>query len=211
MRALVVGAQRLGRVLASDMLHADHDVRILDSDEGRLARLPEGLRGRALRGSPLDRGTLDGALAGCDALAAVSFDDALNAVVALAARRELRVPLAIAVIGNPARAEALAGLGVHVICPTTRTAREVHLTLVRSGVESELLIGDQMGVYRADLPARLSGRTVRELERPGELMAIAIERGGRVLMAVPDLAMAEGDVLHVAATHRDDVVDLVRP
>lgn len=211
MRVLIVGAQRLGRVLASDLLHGDHDVRLLEPSEERLARLSEALQGRALHGSPMDRDTLAGALAGCDALVAVSPDDALNAVVALAARRELRVPLALAVIGSPARAEALAGLGVHVVCPTTRTARELHQTLVRSGVESELLMDGEAGVYRADLPARLSGRTLGELERPGELIAIAIERDGRVLMAVPDLALVDGDVLHIAAAHRDDVVGLVRP
>ena len=104
---------------------------------------------------------------------ALTPDDPLNAVVALAARRELRVPLAIAVIGNPARAEALAGLGVRVICPTTRAARELHQTLVRSGVQSELLMDGEAGVYRADLPARLSGRTLGELERPGEALRCA--------------------------------------
>jgi len=211
MRVLIVGAQRLGRVLAHDLLHGDHDVRFLDANEEGLTRLPEALQGRALHGSPLDRETLAGALAGCDALVALSPDDPLNAVVALAARRELRVPLANAVIGNPARAEALAGLGVHVVCPTTRTARELHQTLVRSGVEGELLMDGEVGVYRADLPARLSGRTLGELERPGELIAIAIERDGRVRMAAPDLALVEGDVLHIAAASRDDVVDLVRP
>jgi len=211
MRVLIVGAQRLGRVLAHELLHGDHDVRFLDANEEGLTRLPEALQGRALHGSPLDRETLAGALAGCDALVALSPDDPLNAVVALAARRELRVPLAIAVIGNPARAEALAGLGVHVVCPTTRTARELHQTLVRSGVEGELLMDGEVGVYRADLPARLSGRTLGELERPGELIAIAIERDGRVRMAAPDLALVEGDVLHIAAASRDDVVDLVRP
>ena len=211
MRVLIVGAQRLGRVLADDLLHGDHDVRLLEASEERLARLPEALQGRALHGSPMDRETLAGALAGCDALVAVSPDDALNAVVALAARRELRVPLAIAVIGNPARAEALAGLGVYVVCPTERTARELHQTLVRSGVDTELLLDGEAGVYRADLPARLTGRTLGELERPGELIAIAVEREGRVLMAVPDLLLVDGDVLHVAAAHRSDVVDLVRP
>jgi Trk K+ transport system NAD-binding subunit len=211
MRVLIVGAQRLGRVLAHELLHGDHDVRFLDANEEGLTRLPEALQGRALHGSPLDRETLAGALAGCDALVALSPDDPLNAVVALAARRELRVPLAIAVIGNPARAEALAGLGVHVVCPTTRTARELHQTLVRSGAEGELLMDGEVGIYRADLPARLSGRTLGELERPGELIAIAIERDGRVRMAAPDLALVEGDVLHIAAASRDDVVDLVRP
>ncbi len=211
MRVLIVGAQRLGRVLASDLVAGDHDVRILESSQERVAWLPEALSGRALHGSPLDRETLAGALAGCDALVALSPDDPLNAVVALAARHELHVPLAIAVIGSPARAEALAGLGVRVICPTTRTARELNQTLVRSGVESELLMDGEAGVYRADLPARLSGRTLGELERAGELIAIAVERDGRVLMAVPGLAVIEGDVLHIAAAHRHDVVDLVRP
>jgi trk/ktr system potassium uptake protein len=211
MRVLIVGAQRLGRVLANDLMHGDHDVRLLEASEERLARLPEALQGRALHGSPMDRVTLAGALAGCDALVAVAPDDALNAVVALAARRELRVPLAVAVIGNPARAEALAGLGVRVVCPTARTARELQQTLVRSGVDIELLMDGEAGVYRADLPARLTGRTLAELERRGELIAIAIERDGRVLLAVPELALADGDVLHVAAAHRGDVVDLVRP
>jgi trk system potassium uptake protein TrkA len=211
MRVLIVGATRLGRRLAGDLLHDGHDVRILEPDPGRLEILPEALTGRTLRGSPLDREDLAGALAGCDALATTTDHDALNAVVAIAGRRELRVPLAVALIANVARAEALSGLGIHVICPTTRTAREMHLTLVRSGLESELLLGGEAGVYRTDIPARLSGRAVREVERPGRVLAVAIERRGRVLLAVPDLMLSEGDVLHVAAVHRDDIAGLVGP
>jgi trk system potassium uptake protein TrkA len=209
MRALIIGAARLGRRLAEDLLHDGHDVRILDPQADRLAMLPDALTRRALHGSPLDRETLAGALAGCDTLAATTDDDALNAVVALAGRRELHVPLAIALIANPARAEALTGLGIHPVCPTTRTAREMHLTMVRSGIESELLLGGEAGVYRAEIAARLSGRAVRDVERPGHTLAVAIERGGRVLLAVPDLVLAEGDVLHIAAVHRDDVAALV--
>jgi trk system potassium uptake protein TrkA len=211
MKVLLVGASRLGRVLTIDLLHAGHDVRILDASEQRLAALPEPLQRHATHGPPLEHEALASAATGCDALAAVSDDDALNAVVALAARRELRVPAAVAVVGNPARAQALAGLGAQVICPTARTARELHLALVRSGVESELLLGGEAGVYRTEVPARLGGRTVAELERAGELRAVAVERDGRVLLAVRDLELAEGDVLHVAATDRDDVADLVRP
>lgn len=211
MRVLIVGAGRLGRVLAADLLHDGHDLRVLDPSAERLAVLPAALEGRALHGSPLERETLAGALAGCDAIAAVTEHDALNAVVALAARRELRVPLAVAVIGNPARAEALAGLGAHVVCPTARTARELHLTLVRSGVESELSLDGEAGVYRAEVPARLAGRAMRELERPGELVPIAVERNGRVLLAAPELTLLGGDLLHVAAAHHDHLADLVGP
>ena len=211
MRLLIVGANRLGRVLAADLEQHKHDVRVVDARAKRLAALPEALRQRTVHGSPLDRDTLERALAGCDALIALTRDDALNTVVAFAARRELHVPLAIAVVANPARAAALTGLGVHVVCPTTRTARELRHAVARSGVESELPIDAEVAVYRAELPARITGRTVSELERPGELRAIALERDGRVLLAVPRLAVAAGDVLHVAATDRNHVVDLTRP
>ena len=45
-----------------------------------------------------------------------------------------------------ARAEALAALGIDAICPTIRTAREIHLTIVRSGIESELLLDGDAGM-----------------------------------------------------------------
>ncbi|HEU0025362.1 MAG TPA: TrkA family potassium uptake protein [Thermoleophilaceae bacterium] len=211
MRVLIVGAERLGGVLAGDLLHVGHEVRLLDDRGERLVALPEGFGGETVEGSPLDRPTLRDAATGCDAVATVTSDDCLNAVVALAAKREFHVPLAVAVISNPRRADALAGLGAHIVCPTTWTARELHSILVRSGVEGELLLGDDVGVYRAEIPSRLAGRTLAELERPGELIPLAVERGGRLLMAMPGLEVAHGDVLHVAAGARDHVTDLVRP
>lgn len=211
MRVVILGAERLGRVLALDLLHAGHEVRVLDQRSELLAALPHGFEGRLISGAPLHHATLADAVAGCDALAAVSSDDCLNAVVAIAARQEFRVPATIAVIGNPRRAEALSGTGAHVICPTTRTARDIRLALDRSGVESELLLSDELAVYRAELPPRLDGRTIAELERRGELTVLALEHGGRILMAAPELMVAYGDVLHVLARSRDHVTDMVRP
>jgi len=211
MRVLIVGSGRLGRALAHDLLHAGHDVRVLDAGESGAARPSALLEGRTIHGSPLERDVIAGAVAGCDALAAVTDDDALNAVVASAARRGLRVPEAVAVIGNRARAEALSGLGIRVVCPTARTAQELQLTLVRSGIERELELAGETAVYRADVSARLHGRTLAELERPGELVPVAIERDGRILLAASDLVVRAGDVLHVAAAYRDLVTDLTHP
>lgn len=203
MRALIVGAGRLGRTLAADLLRTGHDVRILDTSATRLARVPAVLEGRTIHGSPLERAILEGAVAGCDAVAAATDGDALNAVVGLAARRELGVPIAVAVIASPARAEALADSGIRVVCPTARTAHELQLTLIRSGIESELELAGETAVYRAELPARLGGRALSELERSGELVPIAVERAGRVLLADRDLELHEGDVLHGARVRRD--------
>lgn len=211
MRVVIVGAERLGRVLALDLLHAGHEVRLIDRRGELLAALPPGFEGRSIHGSPLHRATLADAVAGCDGIAAVSSDDCLNAVVALAARHELHVPTAIAVIGNPRRAEALSGRGAHVICPTTRTARDLRLALSRSGIETELLLGEELAIYRTEVPARLAGRRLAEIERPGELVPLALERGGRILIAAPGLTVAYGDILHVLARSREDLADVVRP
>jgi trk system potassium uptake protein TrkA len=211
MRFLIVGAGRLGRALAHDLLQAGYDIRILDEDDERLARLPDRIRDHAVPGSALERDALAAALSGCDGIATATRDDALNAVVALAARHELGIPLAVAVIGSPARAEALAGLGAQIVCPTVRTARQVTMALVRSDVESELQLGSGAGLYRAELPPRLRGRTLAELQRGGELVPVALERGGRLLLAGPGLAIEPGDILHAAAANRTLISDLSHP
>ena len=211
MRILIVGADRLGRVLATDLLHSGHDVRVLDPRADRLRRLSHDFEGRTVQGSPLDRSTLSGAVDGCDAIGCVSEDDNINAVVAFAARRELHVPLSLAVVANPRRAEALTGLGAHIVCPTTRTAHTLHLALVRSGIEAEMVLGGDLAVYRVEIPPRLIGRALAELGPPDDLVAVAVERRSRMLLAAPDLVLQDGDVLHVAATRRDLVSELTRP
>lgn len=211
MRIVILGAERLGRVLALDLLEAGHEVRVLEQRGDLLAAFPSGSGARLINGPPLHYATLSAALAESDAVAAVSSDDCLNAVVAFAARQEFRVPAVIAVIGNPGRAEALGTSGAYVICPTARTARDIRLALDRSGVESELVLGDELALYRAEVPPRLDGRTFAELARPGELTPLALERSGRVLMAAPELTVSYGDVLHVLARSRDHVADMVRP
>jgi Trk K+ transport system NAD-binding subunit len=98
-----------------------------------------------------------------------------------------------------------------VICPTTRTARDIRLTPDRSGAETELLLGDDLAIYWTEVPPRLVGRTLAELQRPGELAPLALERAGHTLMAAPELTIADGDALHVLARSRDDVADMARP
>jgi trk system potassium uptake protein TrkA len=210
-RILIVGADRLGRRLATDLLRAGHDVRVLDDRAQLLRQLPHDFEGRTVCGSPLHRSTLSGAVDGCDAIGCVSEDDNLNAVVALAARRVLHVPLALAVVADPQRAEALSGLGAHVACPTTRTAHALHLALVRSGVETELVLGADVAVHRVEIPPRLVGRAVAELGSGDRLLPVAVERRSEMLLAAPDLVLRDGDVLHVAAADPRAVSELTVP
>jgi Trk K+ transport system NAD-binding subunit len=85
------------------------------------------------------------------------------------------------------------------------------MTLVRSGIETELVLGADASIYRVDAPPRLAGRALSELARGGEIVPVAVERGSRILLAPPDVTLERGDVLHLASTHRDLVTELVRP
>lgn len=211
MRILVVGDGLLAHALREDLLDAGHEVRLLaDAPSVGEPAVPRAARpvGAVLHGSPLHRPALADAADGCDALAAVSGADAVNAVVALAARRELGVPVALAAIAAPALAEALHGLPIRIVCPTTRTARELRGALVRSEVEGELLLGREAGLYRVRVTHRLVGRRLAELAHPGRLLPVAVERAGRATLATAELTLQPGDVLHVAAHDRDAVHEL---
>ena len=181
-----------GRTLAGDLLRAGHDVRVLDASADaprptagrargprhpRLAARARRARGRARRLRRASPPSTD--------------DDALNAVVALAARRELRVPLAVAVIGNPARAEALAGLGVARRVPdrADRARAPAHAGPLRASRASCSSAATPASTAPSCRPAS-PARTLRELERPGELVPVAVERDGRVLLAAPELELA---------------------
>ena len=72
MRFLVVGAGRLGRALAHDLLLGGHEVRVLDDTQERLSRLPADLGEHAVHGSALEHETLSRALGDCDGIAAAT-------------------------------------------------------------------------------------------------------------------------------------------
>ena len=209
MRVLIVGAQRLGRVLANNLLHGDHDVRLLEASEERLAQLPEALQGRALHGSPMDRETLAGrwraatrwSRSRATTPSTPSWPSRRGASFACRSRSPSSAIRRARGAGRARRAHRLPD-GAH----RSRAAA----TLVRSGVESELLLDGEAGVYRADLPARLSGRTLGELERRASCLRSRSSARPRAHGRARPRAV-EGDVLHVAAAHRSDVVDLVRP
>jgi trk system potassium uptake protein TrkA len=60
-------------------------------------------------------------------------------------------------------------------------------------------LGDgEVSLVRIALAPRLTGRTVDDLSVPGEIMPVAIVRGGRSFIPVTGHEFAEGDILEVA-------------
>lgn len=126
MKIVIVGAGRVGAVLAEAYDAAGHDVVILDLSTRAFDRLPTEFRGSAVRGDGTDEDTLRRAgAAGADAFVALTEGDNRNVMAAQVATEKLGIAKVIAKINDPVRAAAYADLGIATLCRTTLQADAV--------------------------------------------------------------------------------------
>jgi trk system potassium uptake protein TrkA len=126
MRAIVVGAGRVGSALAKALQAAGWDVAVIDETEEALARLGENWPGEFHVGHGMDTSVLERAgIADADALVVATDGDNTNIVVAQLAKRRYEVPAVAARILDPARAEFYSGRGFDVVSPTSTAIEEL--------------------------------------------------------------------------------------
>ena len=126
MKIVIVGAGRVGAVLAEAYDAAGHDVVILDLSTRAFDRLPTEFRGSAIRGDGTDEDTLRRAgAAEADAFLALTEGDNRNVMAAQVATEKLGIRKVIAKINDPVRAAAYADLGIATLCRTTLQADAV--------------------------------------------------------------------------------------
>ena len=142
---LIVGIGRVGSSVARTLLTEGHTVSCLDEDPESHARLEIGLEeswedmgGRYTVGTGLELEALEEAgIDGADAFVAATDGDNTNLVIAQIAQRRFKVPIVIARILDPYRAEWYESQGVHTICPTRvaidMLTSEVREAAARSG------------------------------------------------------------------------------
>lgn len=200
MRIIVVGCGRLGAGLARTLAERGHAVAVVDPDPAAFARLGDAFGGEAVTGSALDRDTLVRAgIERADGLAAVTGSDAVNVVVARAARQVFRTPRAVARLADPQEAALYQRLGVPTIAPTGWGIHRIAELLVYSELEPILSLGDgEVDLVEVAAPPHLVGRTVRDLTIPGEARVVAITRGGRTWLPTAGAVFEAGDRLHLA-------------
>ena len=120
MKIVIVGAGRVGSVLAEAYDAAGHEVIILDVSTRAFDRLPPAFRGQAIRGDGTDEDTLRRAgAADADAFLALTEGDNRNVMAAQVATEKLGLSKVVAKINDPVRAAAYAELGIATLCRTT--------------------------------------------------------------------------------------------
>jgi trk system potassium uptake protein TrkA len=118
MKAIVVGCGRVGSSLARSLADEGWEVIVVEQREEALTRLGEGWRHPLVIGHGMDADVLEEAgIEDADVLIAATDGDNTNLIVAQVATRRYEVPHVAARIQDPARAEAYADRGFHIISP----------------------------------------------------------------------------------------------
>lgn len=206
MRIIVVGCGRVGSALAAQLVGEGHDVRVIDRDPKRTrGMLPAGFGGQVLHGNGFSRTVLESAgIELADAFVAVTSGDNTNIVSARTAKETYRVPIVLARIYDPRRADIYRDLGIPTIASVRWTVHQLHQMLLHRHLTPELDFGNgETLLLRSGLPGYLTGRPLGELEVDGEIRVVEVTRGGRSFLPTPHTPAEADDLVTfaVAADH----------
>lgn len=200
MKTVIIGCGRWGAGLARTLIQGGHEVAVVDKDPSSFARLGPAFRGRAVEGSGTDRRVLtEAGIERADALAAVTHADEVNIVAARVAKVFYHVPRVAARVIDPHKAEVYLRLGLPTVAPVSWGVNRLIELLRISDLETIGSLGNgEVDLMEAEIPARIAGRTVRDLTIPGEAAVVAISRGGKTFLPTAGAPLAEGDRIHLA-------------
>ncbi|MBC9713892.1 TrkA family potassium uptake protein [Streptomyces sp. TRM66268-LWL] len=200
MRVIVVGCGRVGSALASRLVNEGHDVRVIDRDPRTRRLLPVRFPGQVLHGNGFSRSILESAgIEHADAFVAVTSGDNSNIVSARTAKEAYRVPIVLARIYDPRRADIYRDLGIPTIASVRWTVHQLHQMLLHRHLTPELSFGNgETLLLRSQLPAYLTGRRLGELEVDGETRVVEVTRGGRSFLPTPSTPAEPDDLVTFA-------------
>ncbi|MFF5187699.1 potassium channel family protein [Streptomyces sp. NPDC000345] len=204
MKVIVVGCGRVGATLAGLLASEGHDVQVVDRRPKAARRLPDSPRIRFHEGNGYSRSVLEAAgVEHADAFVAVTSGDNSNIVSARTARETYRVPIVLARIYDPRRADIYRELGIPTIASVRWTVHRIHQMLLHRHLSPELGFGNgETVLVRSEVPDYLIGRRLAEFEVDGEIRVVEVTRAGRSLIPAHGTSAQADDVVTfaVAAT-----------
>lgn len=204
MRVVIVGCGRVGSTLAAQLVTEGHDVRVVDRRPKARRLLPANFPGAFHVGNGFSRSVLEAAgIVHADAFVAVASGDNSNLVSARTTKETYRVPVVLARIHDPGRADLYRDLGIPTVSSVRWAVGRLHQMLLHRHLTEELSFGNgETLLVRSDLPAYLTGRQLTEFDVDGEIRVVEITRAGRSLLPAHGVLAESGDLVTfaVAAT-----------
>jgi trk/ktr system potassium uptake protein len=200
MKIIVMGCGRVGSEVSLLLVQQAHDVTVIDHDDNALARLGQDFKGSVVRGLGFDRNVLiQAGVETAEGFIAASSSDNANIVAARTARNIFRVPRVVARLYDPVRAEVYQRLGLTTISSTQWGAERIVEVITHSDLDVLQVFGDGgTTMVRVEVPSRLIGYRVAQMNIPGEVLVTAISREDHTFIPVSGTEFREGDVLYLA-------------
>lgn len=199
MYVIIVGCGRVGSELAKLLSNEGHNVVVIDKSQTSFERLGGTFNGLTLVGNGFDLNLLKQAgIEKADAFCAVTDGDNTNLVSAQVAKKIFKVPKVIARVYDPQRAHIYAALGLDIISGTILFAAMLRDKIIESRFSSYLIEAKDLGVIEIEAKNELIGKTIQEINMPGEFLVVAIIRLQGVILPEPSTVLKNKDMLMAA-------------
>lgn len=177
MYVIIVGCGRVGSELAKLLSNEGHDVVVIDKSQSSFERLGGTFNGLTKVGNGFDLELLKQAgVEKADAFCAVTNGDNTNLISAQVAKKIFNVPKVFARVYDPQRAHIYAALGLDIMSGTILFAAMLRDKIIESSFSSYLIETKELGVIEVEVKNNLVGKTVQEVNMPGEFMVAAIKK-----------------------------------
>jgi trk system potassium uptake protein TrkA len=199
MKVIVMGYGRIGSQVSKLLMDQQHEVTIIDHDANADARLGPDFKGHLIRGLGFDRNVLlQAGIEQAEAFVAASTSDNANIVAARIAHNIFHVPRVVARLYDPLRAEIYQRLGLTTVSSTNWGAERIFQELTHTEMDVWQTFGhSEVSLIHLEPPPQLYGRTVNQLNVPGEIMVVSIVRNESAFIPVSGTEFQEGDILNL--------------
>ena len=196
MYVIIIGCGRVGAELAKLLSGEGHDVVVIDRSRDSFNRLGDSFNGLTMVGNGFDLALLKQVgIEKADALCAVTNGDNTNLISAQVAKNIFRVPKVLARVYDPQRAHIYSTLGLDIISGTMLFSAMLRDKIIESRFSSYLIESKDLGVIEIEVKDSLVGKTIQDINIPGDFLVVALRRMQGVIIPEPKTVLKNKDIL----------------
>ncbi len=196
MYVIIVGCGRVGSELAKLLSNEGHNVVVIDKNTKSFDRLGGAFNGLTMTGNGFDLELLKQVgIEKADAFCAVTNGDNTNLISAQVAKKIFKVSKVLARVYDPQRAHIYAALGLDILSGTMLFAAMLRDKIIESRFSSYLIESKELGMIEVDAGKDLIGKTISDVNMPGEFLVAAIRRLDGVIIPESQTVLKAKDTL----------------
>jgi trk system potassium uptake protein TrkA len=196
MYVIIAGCGRVGAELAKLLSGEGHDVVVIDRARDSFNRLGDTFNGLTMVGNSFDLALLKQVgIEKTDAFCAVTNGDNTNLISAQVAKKIFHVPKVFARVYDPQRAHIYSALGLNIISGTMLFSSMLRDKIIDSRFSSYLIESKDLGIIEIEVKNSLIGKTIQDINIPGEFIVSAIRRMQGVIIPETKTVLKNKDIL----------------